>query len=90
MGFVGDFYGLQLAVGNDGTIYFKIWYEDWIQAVNPDGTGKWNHHAESELETSITIGNDGIIYYGYNTGRVKNNPVKITKEMELNILKGRL
>ncbi len=52
------------AIADDGTIYF-ITLENWLIAVNPDGTEKWRfEHPTSHLNgwTSPTIGEDGTIY----------------------------
>jgi len=60
---VGDF-GSHPAIADDGTIYFGTKYGSWIQAVNPDGTSKWKYQVP-EIDTSITIDDNGIIYYGH-------------------------
>jgi len=62
---VGNF-GNSPAISEDGTIYIPT-YGGYVQAVYPNGTEKWRHWA-SYLDTSITIGADGIIYYGYKVG----------------------
>ena len=63
---LGDF-GSHPAIAEDGTIYIGTKYGSYIQAVNPNGTEKWNYWVP-EIDTSITIGNDGIIYYGHHDG----------------------
>jgi len=59
-------FGSSPAIAEDGTIYIPI-YGGYVQAVNPNGTGKWKHWA-TDIDTSITIGPEGIIYYGYKVG----------------------
>jgi len=63
---LGEF-GCSPAIADDETIYFGTTYGSYIQAVNPNGTSKWKHWVP-DIDTSITIGEDGIIYYGYNEG----------------------
>ena len=63
---VGDF-GSSPAIADDGTIYFSTTFGSYIQAVNPNGTSKWKYWVP-EIDTSITIGNDGVIYYGHHEG----------------------
>ena len=65
LGVVGN-YGAHPAVADDGTIYIPI-FEGDIQAVNPNGTRKWSCDTP-EIGSSITIGDDGIIYYGHQQG----------------------
>ncbi len=48
------------AIDQDGTIYIGS-YENYLYAVNPDGTEKWRHLA-GEPVTAATIGKDGNIY----------------------------
>jgi len=60
---IGDF-GSHPAVADDGTIYFGTTFGSYIQAVNPNGTGKWIY-TTPEIDTSITLGDDGVIYYGH-------------------------
>ena len=52
------------AIAVDGTIYITT-LENWLIAVNPDGTEKWRfEHPTSHFNgwTSPTIGKDGTIY----------------------------
>jgi len=60
---VGDF-GSHPAVADDGSVYFGTTFGSYIQAVNPDGTDKWKYWVP-EIDTSITIDDDGVIYYGH-------------------------
>jgi len=60
---IGDF-GSHPAIADDGTVYIASVFQGKIQAVNPNGTEKWAYSAP-EIDTSITIGDDGIIYYGH-------------------------
>ena len=60
---VGDF-GSHPAIAEDGTVYFGTTFGSYIQAVNPNGTSKWEYWVP-EIDTSITIGGDGVIYYGH-------------------------
>jgi PKD repeat protein len=48
------------AIDQDGTIYIGS-YENYLYAINPDGTEKWRHLA-GEPVTAATIGKDGNIY----------------------------
>ena len=61
--FIGNM-GDHPAIADDGTIYFGTSFtSSWIQAVNPDGTTKWKYQT-IKIHTSITIGPDGMLYYG--------------------------
>ena len=51
------------AIADDGTVYFGTRYGSWIQAVNPDGSAKWAFET-IRIHTSITLGPDGMVYYG--------------------------
>jgi len=59
---IGGF-GISPAIANDGTLYFSTKFGSYIQAVNPNGTAKWKRWT-SQIETSITLDNDGVLYYG--------------------------
>jgi len=60
---IGDF-GSHPAIADDGTIYIGTTFGSYIQAVNPNGTEKWKYWVP-EIDTSITIGDDGVIFYGH-------------------------
>jgi len=64
---VGDF-GSHPAIADDGSVYFGTKYGSYIQAVNPNGTGKWRDWVP-EIDTSITI-DDDLIFYGHRGGGV--------------------
>ena len=68
---IGDF-GSSPAIAGDGTIYVGT-FGSCIDAINPNGTLKWKYWAP-EGATSITIGDDGIIYYGHNQGVTAQYP----------------
>jgi len=59
---IGSF-GISSAIANDGTLYFSTIFGSHIQAVNPNGTAKWKCWT-SQIETSITLDDDGVLYYG--------------------------
>ncbi len=63
---LGDF-GSAPAIADDGTIYIGTKYGSYIQAVHPNGTEKW-HYWVPEIDTSITIDDEGVIYYGHHEG----------------------
>ena len=63
---IGEF-GISPAIADDGTIYFSTKFGSYIQAVYPNGTAKWKRWTP-DIDTSITIGNDGVIYYGHRGG----------------------
>ncbi|MFC1638018.1 PQQ-binding-like beta-propeller repeat protein [Patescibacteria group bacterium] len=51
------------AIGEDGTIYFGA-FSDNFYALNPDGTEKWRFTREREhFRSSPTLGEDGTIYF---------------------------
>ena len=51
------------AIGSDGTIYVGSG-DDYIYAINPDGTLKWKYQARYHVSSSPAIGSDGTIYVG--------------------------
>ena len=51
------------AIADDGTIYFGC-DDNFLYAVNPDGTLKWQFHASDDIISSPAIGADGTIYVG--------------------------
>jgi len=63
---IGDF-GSSPAIADDGAVYIGTTFGSYIHAVNPNGTGKWKRKVP-EIDTSITIDSDGIIYYGHHEG----------------------
>jgi PKD repeat protein len=72
-------YGAHPAVADDGTVYIPI-FEGDLYAVNPNGTRKWSCDTP-EIGSSITIGDDGLIYYGHEQGldaRYPNGTLKWT------------
>ncbi len=60
---LGDF-GSAPAVATDGTIYVAGKYGSPLFAINPDGTEKWRCW-NPEIDTSITIDDNGVLYYGH-------------------------
>ena len=63
---LGDF-GSSPAIAEDGTIFISTAFGSYVQAVNPNGTEKWKRWT-GDIDTSITLGDDGVLYYGYNGG----------------------
>jgi len=55
------------AIGEDGTIYVGSW-DDYLYAINPDGTLKWKYGTGSGVNSSPAIGQDGTIYVGSDDG----------------------
>ncbi len=51
------------AIGSDGTIYFGS-YDDYLYALNPDGSLKWRFQTSGDIRSSPAIGTDGTIYFG--------------------------
>ena len=51
------------AIGSDGTIYFGS-RDDYLYAINPDGSRKWRFKTGSYVFSSPAIGSDGTIYVG--------------------------
>jgi outer membrane protein assembly factor BamB len=51
-------------IGADGTIYVGTSGNGLFQALNPDGTQKWQFTTSGEVFTSAAIGADGTIYVG--------------------------
>lgn len=73
-------YGCQPAIATDGTIYFGTTYGSALWALNPDGTVKWKS-LTPEIDTSITVAEDGMLYYGHKQGldaRYPNGTLKWT------------
>jgi outer membrane protein assembly factor BamB len=57
-------YGSHPGIAIDGTVYIATRYGSVLYAINSFGTEEW-HCSTPEIETSITVGNDGILYYGH-------------------------
>jgi outer membrane protein assembly factor BamB len=54
-------------VAPDGTIYLNTSHEPKLQAINPDGTLKWEFEAPSTSISNLmtpVIGQDGTLYFG--------------------------
>jgi len=74
---LGDF-GSSPAIAPDGVIYIGTAFGSYIEAVNPNGTEKWRC-LTPEVDTSITIDEDGVIYFGHHQGvdaRYSNGTLK--------------
>jgi outer membrane protein assembly factor BamB len=72
-------YGAHPAIGEDGTVYTST-FGGYLHAINPNGTRKW-YCSTTEIQTSITLGNDGVLYYGHQQGldaRYPNGTLKWT------------
>ncbi len=59
----GDF-GSHPAIGEDGTIYIGSKFGSTIFAVYPNGTKKWSF-GTPDIDTSITLDDNGVLYYGH-------------------------
>jgi outer membrane protein assembly factor BamB len=60
----GDITGSSPAIADDGTIYVGSW-DDYLFAVNQDGTLKWKFNsANAGIFSSPVIASDGTIYFG--------------------------
>ncbi|WP_068345874.1 outer membrane protein assembly factor BamB family protein [Kosmotoga arenicorallina] len=57
------------AIGNDGTVYVGS-RDNYLHAINPDGTVKWKFEASDDVDSSPAIGNDGTIYIGSYDGHL--------------------
>jgi outer membrane protein assembly factor BamB/subtilisin family serine protease len=53
------------AVGSDETIYVGS-YDNYLYAINPDGTQKWKFQTGGGVYSSPAVGSDGTIYVGSN------------------------
>jgi len=55
-------------IGHDGTIYiagdYDSLYDNFLYAINPDGTLKWRFETRRHVETAPVIALDGTIYVG--------------------------
>jgi hypothetical protein len=51
------------SIDTDGTIYVGS-YDDYLYALNPDGSVKWQSKVGYGIETNPSIGPDGTIYVG--------------------------
>jgi outer membrane protein assembly factor BamB len=66
-------FGSSVAIAPNGTIYLAGKYGSRICALNPNGTVKWKSWSP-EVDTSITIDGDGVIYYGHHQGVTAQYP----------------
>jgi outer membrane protein assembly factor BamB len=55
--------GSSPAIAEDGTIYIGAW-DDFLYAINPDGTLKWKFNSKDNIASAPAIGEDGTIYFG--------------------------
>ncbi|NOU58716.1 PQQ-binding-like beta-propeller repeat protein [Marinifilum caeruleilacunae] len=62
----GEDFNSTPAVASDGTIYVSS-TNDYIYAVNPDGTEKWNAQYGTWSATAIAIGADETVYFAGET-----------------------
>jgi len=51
------------AIGSDGTIYVGSG-DNYLYALNPEGTRKWRYQTGGDVTSSPAIGSDGTIYVG--------------------------
>ncbi|MBM3242358.1 choice-of-anchor D domain-containing protein, partial [Candidatus Poribacteria bacterium] len=51
------------AIGSDETIYVGS-LDNYLYAINPDGTPKWKFSTGGDVDSSPAIGSDGTIYVG--------------------------
>ncbi|MBB6672915.1 S-layer homology domain-containing protein [Cohnella nanjingensis] len=59
---------LSPAIGADGTIYAGGADSGNLYALQPDGSQKWNYHAEGVTMSPPSVGGDGTIYAGTTNG----------------------
>jgi len=52
------------AIGFNGVVYLGGLYDDYLYALNPDGTIKWKFYLEGGVAESPAIASDGTIYVG--------------------------
>jgi len=74
-------YGSSPAIAEDGTIYIATIYTTYhskIHAIFPNGVRKWAFETP-EIETSITLDDNGILYYGHLEGLDARYPTGILK-----------
>ncbi|KLO24248.1 hypothetical protein X275_00760 [Marinitoga sp. 1197] len=57
------------AIGADGTIYIGS-YDNYLYAINPDGSLKWKYKTNGVVASSPTVGIDGSIYVGNSDGYI--------------------
>jgi outer membrane protein assembly factor BamB len=77
--FFGD-YGEQPGIAANGTIFAAGTYVSRLYAIHPNGT-EWWHCETPRIRTSITISDDGMLYYGHLHGldaRYPNGTLKWT------------
>jgi len=60
---IGSF-GYSPAIAEDGTIFFNTVYFGHLYALNPDGSEKWYNFLDRDVDTSITLDDDGVLYFG--------------------------
>ena len=73
-------YGNQPGIATDGTIYIGGTFISKIYAINADGIEQWSC-TTPEIDTSITVAEDGMLYYGHKEGldaRYPNGTLKWT------------
>jgi len=76
-------FGSSPAITDDGTVYIATvytLYHSKIQAIFPSGVRKWDYETP-EIETSITLDDSGMLYYGHLEGvdaRYPNGSLKWT------------
>jgi len=51
------------AIAEDGTVYIGS-FDDYLYAVNPDGTEKWRFATGSYVAGGPAVGADGTVYFG--------------------------
>ncbi|WP_176560342.1 carboxypeptidase regulatory-like domain-containing protein [Brevibacillus dissolubilis] len=54
-----------VALDATGTIYTGS-YDNYMYAINANGTLKWRYYTANDINTSAAIGSDGTIYFGSN------------------------
>ena len=60
---VGDKTMSSPAIGQDGTVYFGS-IDNYLYAINPDGTLKWKFNTKNWVHGSPSVGDDGTVYIG--------------------------
>ncbi len=59
----GGAYSSSPAIDRENTIYVGSW-DNYLFAINPDGSEKWRYQTGDDIKSSPAIGADGTIYVG--------------------------
>jgi outer membrane protein assembly factor BamB len=58
------------AISRDGSTIYVGSNDDYLYAVNSNGTLKWRHFAAGDVQSSPAVASDGTIIFGSDTGHV--------------------